>query len=90
MATHTPISVKPPKAVRLQYVLTVLKPNKSEYDTCLLCKNLTEAKSLYKKYVADSTVQDLVSVICTINRQYTKETLSSDIVICRTTGKANG
>ena len=87
MATHIPISVKPPKAVKLQYVLTVLKPNKSEYDTCLLCKNLTEAKSLYKSYVRNSSKQDLISVICTINRVYTKETLSSDVVLCRGTGK---
>ena len=87
MATHTPVSVKAPKTVKLQYVLTVLKPNKSEYDTCLLCKNLTEAKQLYKSYVKNSSTQDLVSVICTINRTYIKETLSSDIVLCRDTGK---
>ena len=90
MATHIPISVKAPKAVKLQYVLTVLKPNSSEYSTCLLCKNLTEAKKLYKDFVENSTKQALVSIICTINRQYTKETLSSDIVLCRTTGKLNG
>ena len=90
MATHLPLSTKAPKAVRLQYVLTVLKPNSTEYSTCLLCKNLTEAKKLYKNFVENSIKEALVSIICTVNRQYTKETLSSDIVLCRTTGKLNG
>ena len=88
MATHVPISVTAPKKVHLQYVVTVLQPNKVEYSTCLLCKNLTEAKRLYKNYVTTSDTQDLVSIICTINRQYTKNTLTSDIVLCRNTGKA--
>ena len=87
MTTHTPISIQAPKAVHLQYVLTVLKPNQTEYDTCLLCKNITEAKKLYKSYVRNSSKQDLVSVILTVNRNYTKQTLSSDIVLCRDTGK---
>lgn len=90
MATHIPISVTAPKKVHLQYVLTVLKPNEVEYDTCLLCKNLTEAKKLYKDYVTTSGTQDLVTLICTINRQYTQNTLTSDIVLCRNTGKAKG
>lgn len=90
MTTHLPLSTKAPKAVRLQYVLTVLKPNSTEYSTCLLCKNLTEAKKLYKDFIENSIKEALVSIICTVNRQYTKETLSSDIVLCRTTGKLNG
>lgn len=88
MATHIPISVVAPKAIKLQYVVTVLKPNASEYDTCLLCKNLTEAKRVYKNYVTTADTQDLVSLILTVNRVYTKDTLTSDIVLCRTTGKA--
>ena len=88
MATHIPLMAKPPKAVHLQYVLAVLKPNSTEYDTCLLCKNLTEAKRLYKEYIAKAEEQDLVSIILTVNREYTKETLSSDIVLCRNIGKA--
>ena len=87
MATHIPLSVKPPKAVKLQYVLTVLKPNSTEYETCLLCKNLTEAKKLYKSYVSNSSSQDLISIMCTVNRVYSSNTLSSDIVLCRTIGK---
>jgi hypothetical protein len=87
MTTHIPVSEVAPKAVHLQYILTVLEPNNTEYSTCLLCKNLTEAKRLYKEYVKKCNEQDLVSVICLINRQYSKETLSSNVVLCKSVGK---
>ena len=87
MVTHQPISVKAPKGVYLQYTVTVLKPNTDKYSTCLLCKNLTEAKRLYKQYVSESGKQDLVSLLLTLNREYKENTLSSDVVLCRSVGK---
>ena len=87
MTTHVPISTVAPKGVKLQYVLTVLEPNTSEYSTCLLCKNLADAKKLYKDYVNNSLNQSLVSIICTVIRVYSKTTLTSDIVLCRNVGK---
>ena len=87
MAVHIPISVKAPKSVHLQYVVTVLKPNSTEYSTCLLCKNLTEGKKVYNQCIKTASQQDLVTLMLTLNRTYTEQTLSSDVVLCRTIGK---
>ena len=86
--THMALATQPPKSIETQYFVTVLKPNSTQYDTCLLCKNYTEAKRLYKQYVKESSTNDLVSLLMTINRNHGAETRTSDLIIARTVGKA--
>ena len=74
--------------MQTQYFVTVLKPNTTEYDTCLLCKNFTEAKKLYKEYVKKEGTSTLVSLLLTINRIHKDVTRTSDLVVARTVGKA--
>lgn len=84
--THVAVASKAPKTVKFQYFVTVLKPNTTTYSTCLLCKNYTEAKKLYKQYIKESNNNDLVSLILTINRNHGEETRTSDLVLARTIG----
>ena len=87
MTKHVPLPMVTPKSVNLQYTLTVLKPNRTEFDTCLLCKNLSEAKRLFTEYVKKSSTQDLITLLLTVNRVYKANTFGSDIVLCRSIGK---
>lgn len=87
MATHIPLPSVTPKSVNLQYTVTVLKPNNTKFDTCLLCKNLSEGKKLFTEYVKKSNTNDLVSLLLTVNRVYKENTFTSDIVLCRSIGK---
>ena len=87
MVTHIPLPVITPKSVNLQYTLTVLKPNSTKFDTCLLCKNLSEGKRLFTEYVKKSSTQDLITLLLTVNRVYKENTFSSDIVLCKSIGK---
>lgn len=88
MADKVPmIPMALPKTVQIQYYVTTLKPNTSEYAQCTLCKNYTEAKRTYKNTMALSTTDTLVSCIMTINRTSKDCTRSSDLVLARTAGK---
>lgn len=81
------VTAKMPKSIQIQYYVTTIEPNTSEYATCELCKNFTEAKRLYKKTVDNYRSNVLVSCVMEINRNHGDVTRNSTLVLARTTGK---
>lgn len=80
------VATEPPKSIQTQYFVTVLQPNSTQYASCMLCKNFTEAKKLYNFTVEVAKKNELVSLLMTINRIHKKVTRTSDLVIARTVG----
>ena len=78
------IPTKAPKSVEIQYYVATLNPASSEYRVCLLCKNYTEAKKIYKEQIEEADVSELISIIMCINRISEKEIRKSEIVVART------
>lgn len=73
-----------PKTIHEQYFVVVLKPNMNSYNTCLLCKNYTEAKKEYKRVRAEAEAGDLIKLLMTVNRIAKDYTYTSDIVVAQT------
>ena len=73
-----------PKSIQIQYFVTVLQPNATEFSVSLLCKNYTEAKKVYKEQIKEAEASDMISLIMTINRISIKETRTADLVVART------
>lgn len=73
-----------PKTIQVQYFVTVLQPNATEYSVNRLCKNYTEAKKVYKEVINEANISDLISLIMLINRVSTKETRTANLVVART------